>query len=317
MNHTGQAEQRLSDLCGAKAFLVPSCTAALEIAFRLTIEPGDEVIIPSWAFPSCANAVILAGGTPVFVDVGPNNNITAIDVHQALSRKTKAVLFLHYGGFCGRELDEIIKLTKSRGIYVIEDAAQAIGSWKLSGDIGCMSFHYTKNIQCGQGGALFVKNGFIDRTERMVHCGTDKLKFYRGEQDYYSWLEVGSQQIMSEYQAEVLNAQLDRLSDITLARMNVWRVFKGSCPEKCQPFSNNGHFFWFLVENKWGLMRSMKTLGVRISSHFEALHNTVPGRKYGRAMNCRNSLMLEEKLLKLDTNITTEQAEISAKVLWQ
>jgi len=318
VNHTGKSEHLLADLCGGRTLLVPSCTAALELAFLMTLEPGDEVIMPSWAFPSCANAVILRGATPVFVDIDIDAEVHPELYRSAITRKTKAILVLHYGGRVTRRMGKIVEIARDHGIYVIEDAAQAIGPWKLNGDIGCLSFHYTKNIQCGQGGALVLRDEFVDRAERLVHCGTDKLRMYRGEQDGYKWLEVGSQQIMSEYQAEVLYEQLIRITEITEKRLKVWDIFKETAPMPRQPFSDNGHFFWFLKKDKWPYMRRMRDLQIRISSHFEALHNTPPGRKYGRTAGpCPNALRFESQLLKLDTSITEEEAKIAAEILWQ
>ena len=129
--------------------MVPSCTSALELACMMILEPGDEVIMPSWTFPSCANAVILRGAVPVFVDVDQNLNLDPVLVRHAVTHKTKAIMPIHYAGVLAN-MSEIILIANQYGLYVIEDAAQAIGNWKVSGDFGCLSFHYTKNVECGK-----------------------------------------------------------------------------------------------------------------------------------------------------------------------
>jgi dTDP-4-amino-4,6-dideoxygalactose transaminase len=316
MNHIGKAEKILTGLCGGKAFLTPSCTAALEISCLLTLSPGDEVIMPSWAFPSCANAIILRGAVPVFVDVDEYGNMTPEEVAVAISPQTKAIMPLHYAGVVSSQMRIIIKMAREHGLYVIEDAAQAINNWKVQGDIGCLSFHYTKNIQCGQGGAIIVNNpSLIERVERAIHCGTDKLKYYRGEQDYYNWLEVGSQQVISEYQAAVLVDELERVDEITARRKMIWDIYSNASGIKRD--SGNGHFFWFLTDNKWDEMDRLKEFGIKVSSHFEALHLTPPGMKHGVSHACPKSLMFEQQLLKLDTSVSTEEAEIAGQMIWQ
>lgn len=319
MSHTGKCEDFLSQECDGHAFLVPSCTAALELSCMMILEPGDEVILPSWAFPSCANAVILRGATPVFVDVDSNLNIDPEEVIKAITPKTKAIMPLHYAGV-KPQMDRIIAIAEKYGLYVIEDAAQAIGNWKIMGDFGCLSFHYTKNIQCGQGGAIVVKNErFLDRVKLMMHCGTDKYKFYNNERDRYDWLTVGSQYIMSEYAAEKLYDELQRIDEITDKRMSIWEIYSRCCPDHGHRAVEigNGHIFWFDMPDKWAWMTQMRMCGVKVSSHFEALHLTIPGRKYGRAVGPINTATRAMKrLVKLDTSVSEDSALTACEILW-
>lgn len=303
--------------CGGKVFLMPSCTAALELACMMILEPGDEVIMPSWTFPSCANAVILRGGIPVFVDVDENLNIDIPLVRHAITSKTKAIMPVHYAGVvCNMEA--INNIASESGLYVIEDAAQAIGNWKVSGDFGCLSFHYTKNIQCGQGGALIVNNPqFIEKAERMMHCGTTKAKFYRGETEGYEWLEVGSQYVMSEYQKDVLETNLAMLAQITAHRQKIWGIYNAAAKPDKATDPGNGHIFWCLEDNKWPFIRRMRNGGIKISSHYDALHTTIPGKRYGRAgSRIWRAVEAMDNLVKLDTSVTEEEAHRSCEVLW-
>lgn len=319
---TGKCETFLEKECApyGKVFMTPSCTSALELASLMILEPGDEVILPSYAFPSCANAIILRGAVPVFVDVDREHLISTLDIASAITEKTKAIMVLHYAGaVC--EMPPILELAERFGLYVIEDAAQAIGNWEVFGDFGALSFHYTKNIECGQGGALIVNNAqFIDKAEMTLQCGTDKARMYRGEQNFYSWLDVGTQQIMSEHLAKRLYDQLEQLNEITAQRQLIWNMYHDACtgvPLKAER-EGNGHFFWFYKTDKWDYMQRMIQGGIKISSHYEALHNTVPGKKYGRVGgSIVQSLMAEKFLVKLDTSVSKEDALVNSEVLWQ
>ena len=319
MTDNDWCEAFLTKECDGDAFLVPSCTAALELSCMMILEPGDEVIIPSWAFPSCANAVILRGAVPVFIDVDDNLNIDPNLIEQAITNKTKAIMPLHYAGVPA-EMDRINAIAKAYGLYVIEDAAQAIGNWKATGDFGCLSFHYTKNVECGQGGAIIVKNHqFLEKAKEMMHCGTDKLKFYAGKQPYYDWNGIGSQYVMSEHQAKVLRINLERLEDTTEQRRKVWSIYQRCAPKVAHAASEagNGHIFWFDVPDKWEWLKDMRQFNVPVTSHFDALHATVPGRKYGRAAGpIFNATRAMERLVKLNTGVFEDSAMIYAETVW-
>ena len=311
-------EQFLEKECNGKALLVPSCTAALELASFLLLRPQDEVILPSWAFPSCANAIIMRGAVPVFVDVDVNLNISPSKIIAAITPKTKAIMVIHYAGVMA-DMDRINTIAKAHGLYVIEDAAQAIGNWKLTGDIGCLSFHYTKNVDCGQGGAFLTADPDLwERAKIAAHCGTDKLKFYSGYQDYYSWLGVGSQYVMSEYQADVLRERLERLDEITEHRKKIWDIYSSNVSAgNAAKVRGNGHIFWFEMPDKWEWLKRMRQFGVGVTSHFDALHMTKPGREFGRASGpIHNATRAMQTLVKLNTGVSEDAALMNCELIW-
>lgn len=309
-------ESLLEKECGGKAFLTPSCTAALELACMMILDPGDEVIMPSWAFPSCANAVILRGGVPVFVDVDKDLNLDPLLVVEAITAKTKAVMTIHYAGVVG--MVELLSAICDRyGLYLIEDAAQAIGNWKVLGDFGCLSFHSKKNVSCGQGGALIVNNPlFIEKAERVGYCGTSWAAYTRDESKEWAWLEMGSKYLLAEPLQGILEEQLLRLDEITEHRKKIWTIYSNACPhpgiaaERAKQ-CGNGHIFWWLQHHKWDLV------GGDVTSHFEALHATIPGRKYGHVgSNCAESLKAQDMLLKLNTGVSESRALENCEALW-
>lgn len=285
----------------------------------LTIEAGDEVILPSWAFPSCANAVILRGAIPVFIDVNEDLNMDADLILGAITPRTKAIMPIHYAGVVC-DMTSINRLADMHGLFVIEDAAQALGNWTVSGDIGCLSFHKTKNVQCGEGGALIVRNpALLERAEIMRDCGTTKAKFRRGESDGYDWVDMGSSYLMSEFQAQYLWTELEQLDRITQHRRKIWQIYKDSCttPDHSERMGN-GHIFWYLDQDKWKTIARFRQMGIKASSHYEALHATVPGRRFGHAGSAIVMATLAmEQLIKLDTSVSEEEAHLSARLLWQ
>lgn len=302
-----ECERLLEAECGGKAFLVPSCTAALELSCRMVLNPGDEVIMPSWSHPSAASAVILAGGSPVFVDVNEDLNIDVCRIVEAITHKTKAILPVHYAGVVC-DMQSINDIAASYGLYVIEDAAQAIGNWKVSGDFGCLSFHEKKNVQVGQGGALIVRNqDFIDQVSVYQSMGTNRFK-----KPNWDWVGLGSSYLMSERLAELLHVELLKLPKITKSRQERWDYFN-SMPtmldvEKATK-RGNGHLFWFFVENKWDYLEA-KGSELKATSHFDALHMTIPGRKYGRVGgHITRATKAMRMLVKFDTNVPKTSAE--------
>lgn len=271
MDYVRECESLIEAECGGKAFLVTSCTSALEIACALTLKPGDEVILPSWAHPANVCAIVRAGAVPVFIDVDENLNL---DVSQiTVTPKTKAIMPLHYAGVVA---DSVKGIAEQYGLYVIEDAAQAIGNWKVRGDFGCLSFHKTKNIQCGEGGALIVNNpAFVEKAERYISWGTDKARFNRGEIKGWKWYGLGSSYSLSSYAAEHLYQELMDLETITTNRILKWHEYARlyPSPKHC----GNGHLFWMFVDDRDAFLKINKA-----TTHFEALHMTETGRKYGR-----------------------------------
>jgi dTDP-4-amino-4,6-dideoxygalactose transaminase len=287
------------------ALLTPSCTDALEmVAILIDIEPGDEVIMPSYTFPSTANAFVLRGGIPVFVDIRPDTlNIDEAKIEAAITSKTKAIVPVHYAGV-GCEMNVIMDIADKYNLYVIEDAAQGITSSykdKALGSIGHLaaySFHDTKNIICGEGGALLINDPkFVERAEIIREKGTDRSKFFRGQVDKYTWVDVGSSYLPSELTAAFLWAQFEKAEEITKKRLDIWHqyhagfeqceqqglVMRPTIPESC---IHNAHMY-FLLLNTAELcecfMEKMKDTGVAAISHYVPLHLALAGKKYGKA----------------------------------
>lgn len=299
-----ECEALLEKECGGKVFLVTSCTSALEIACALTLKPGDEVIVPSWGHPANVCSIVKAGGVPVFVDVDENLNIDPQKVLEAIGPRTKAIMTVHYAGVLAQDVTTI---AEQYGLYVIEDAAQAIGNWKVKGDFGCLSFHQTKNVQCGEGGALVVNNlAFLEKAESLIYWGTDKARFNRGEIQSWRFNEIGSSYVLSRYAAAHLYSELERLEEITRQRRNIWSVY-----ESCLGGRNigNGHLYWFEANNRDEILESARRHGIKATSHFDALHMTLPGRKYGRVGGPINrATRAWQRLVKLNTGVSEEEA---------
>lgn len=217
----------------ARALLTTSCTHSTEMAAILSdIKPGDEVIMPSYTFVSTADAVVLRGGGPVFVDIRPDTmNIDENLIENAITKKAKAIMPVHYAGV-SCEMDTIMDIANRHNLIVIEDAAQAIGSTYKGtacgtiGDYGCLSFHETKNLSMGEGGALLIQNSDnIERAEIIREKGTNRSKFWRGEIDKYTWVDAGSSYLPSELNAAYLYAQMNNYEEIQHFRMNAWHLY--------------------------------------------------------------------------------------------
>lgn len=288
----------------AKALLTNSCTAALEMAaLLLDIEPGDEVIMPSYTFVSTANAFVLRGATPVFVDIRPDTlNLDETQIAAAITNKTKAIVPVHYAGV-GCEMDVICDIAKRHGLKVVEDAAQgmmskykgrALGS---IGDLGTFSFHETKNIISGEGGALLVNDAaLISRAEIIREKGTNRSQFFRGEIDKYTWHDHGSSFLPGELISAFLWAQLEDAQAITDTRMHSWQYYhqqlaklelagvlrRPVVPEECQ---HNAHMYYVLLApdiDRQKVLDSMKQQGVHAVFHYVPLHSSTAGRRFGR-----------------------------------
>jgi dTDP-4-amino-4,6-dideoxygalactose transaminase len=288
----------------------------LELSCRLVLKPGDEVIVPSWTFPSTANAVILAGGIPVFIDVDQDLNLDAnyngIRIVKAITSKTKAIMPIHYAGVLAN-MSTINYIAEQYGLYVIEDAAQAIGDWKVSGDLGCLSFHSTKNVQCGEGGAIVVKNlALLERLQHLRYCGTTRAKTTT-----YEYVDVGTHALMSHYTAEHLHRELLRLPEITAHRRKIWSIYSSMSDGMKARQVGNGHLFWFFREHKWEWIKAWQKAGIKVSSHYDALHLTEPGKRYGRvARPITRAVSAMRHLVKLNTSVTEEEAMLASEVIW-
>jgi len=303
--YTKKCSELLGTYLGAKnVLLTHSCTAALEMAAILAaMQPGDEVIMPSYTFVSTANAFVLRGAIPVFVDIRPDTlNIDESLIKAAISPRTKAIVPVHYAGVAC-EMDAIMEIARQHGLLVIEDAAQALGSTyknrKLGaiGDLAAFSFHETKNIVSGEGGALAVNNPrFFERAEIIREKGTNRSRFFRGEVDKYTWVDVGSSYLPSELVAAFLFAQLQHIDEINSRRMAIWKRYESALqslendgfvtlpviPREC---THNAHMFYLLTRThseQVALLAAFKAKGVNAVFHYIPLHSTDAGRKFGR-----------------------------------
>jgi dTDP-4-amino-4,6-dideoxygalactose transaminase len=287
-----------------KVMLTHSCTAALEMAAILCdIQPGDEVIMPSFTFVSTANAFVLRGGRPVFVDIRPDTlNINEQLIEMAITPRTKAIVPVHYAGVpCA--MDEIMDIAKRHQLLVVEDAAQALLSRHKDcfigtiGHLGCVSFHETKNIISGEGGALLINDErFIEHAEIIREKGTNRAKFYNGEVDKYTWVDIGSSFLPSELIGAFLYAQLEQAEKIIARRCEIYRHYYEGLKHLYErefirlPFSredclNNSHIFYIITRSqaeRSELIAYLKQRAIWALFHYIPLHSSLAGMKYGR-----------------------------------
>jgi dTDP-4-amino-4,6-dideoxygalactose transaminase len=287
-----------------KALLTHSCTAALEMAAILAdIQPGDEIIMPSYTFVTTANAFVLRGGVPVFVDIRKDTlNIDESRIEEAITDKTVAIVAVHYAGV-GCEMDTIMEIARRRNLLVIEDAAQGLmASYKgralgSIGHMGTLSFHETKNITSGEGGALLINDErFVERAEIIREKGTNRSRFFRGEVDKYSWVDIGSSYLPGELIAAFLYAQLEEATDITNRRMAIWCQYhkeftktadRASCqlpivPEYCV---HNAHMYYILFRDlkyRTDFIAAMNEKEINTVFHYIPLHSSPAGQHYCR-----------------------------------
>lgn len=314
-----------------KALLTHSCTAALEMAMILVgIEKGDEVIMPSYTFVSTANAVCLRGGVPVFVDIDESS--LCLDhkfVEAAITDKTKAVVMVHYAGFIDR-VEEIQGICERHGLYLIEDAAQAMGSTYKGkpagsfGDLSAFSFHETKNIISGEGGVLGVNNpSMTERAEIIREKGTNRSKFFRGQVDKYTWVDIGSSFLPGELIAAFLFAQLENINALNARRLEIWKAYndffisveRSEClclpmvPDQCE---HNGHMYFVMFESKERreeFIGFMKSQGVMTPFHYVPLHSSPAGKDLSRASGSLEvTNKVSDRLVRLPLYIMSEQS---------
>ncbi|MDF3031848.1 MAG: TDP-4-keto-6-deoxy-D-glucose transaminase [Moraxellaceae bacterium] len=320
---TARCSQWLQAHTGSpKALLTHSCTAALEMtAILADISPGDEVIMPSYTFVSTANAFVLRGGVPVFVDVRPDTlNIDERLIEAAITSRTRAICVVHYAGVAC-EMDTILAIAAKHGLRVIEDAAQglmasyrgrALGS---IGDFGCISFHETKNVIAGEGGALLINEPqAVERAEIIREKGTNRSRFFRGQVDKYTWVDVGSSYLPGEIIAAFLFAQLEEAAAITKRRLDIWEAYheamaplerKGLLrrpivPADCQ---HNAHMYYVLLPDLETRTRAIDLLragGIHSVFHYVPLHDSPAGQRFARTHGeLPHTLAASERLLRL------------------
>lgn len=323
-----------------KALLTHSCTAALEMAAILTnVQPGDEVIMPSYTFVSTANAFALRGATPVFVDIRPDTlNIDETKIEDAITPRTKVVVPVHYAGV-SCEMDIIMDIARRHNLLVIEDAAQGIMSTykgRPLGSIGHMaalSFHETKNIISGEGGALLINDPrFVVRAEMIREKGTNRSQFFRGQVDKYTWVDIGSSYLPGEIVAAFLWAQMEDAEAINKRRLNIWanyhqwfaslenaeKVQRPIVPRECM---HNAHMYYLLtpsLELRTTLIERLKTKGIHTVFHYIPLHSSPRGQTVGRVVgDMTNTDNTSERLVRLPLWLGLEewQNEVIQNVL--
>ena len=302
---TKQCNEWLEQRTGChKALLTHSCTAALEMAAILAdIQPGDEVIMPSYTFVSTANAFVLRGGVPVFVDIRPDTlNIDETLIEAAITARTKAIVPVHYAGVAC-EMDTIMDIARAHNLLVIEDAAQGVmATYKgkalgAIGHLGTLSFHETKNLTSGEGGALLINDPKLAvRAEIIREKGTNRSQFFRGQVDKYTWVDIGSSYLPGEIIAAFLWAQMEEAESITGKRLDIWQHYHDALvsletagklrrpiiPEGCL---HNAHMYYILLDSldeRTALMKKLKKHGVNSVFHYVPLHSAPAGLKYGR-----------------------------------
>ena len=314
----------------AKALLTHSCTAALEMAALLAdVRSGDEVIMPSYTFVSTANAFVLRGAVPVFVDVRPDTlNLDEKLVEAAITPKTRAIVPVHYAGVAC-EMDALMDIARRHGLLVIEDAAQGVmSSYKgrplgSIGDLAAVSFHETKNVISGEGGALLVNNPrYAERAEIIREKGTNRSQFFRGQVDKYTWVDVGSSYLPGEIIAAFLWAQMEEVDAITRRRLAMWGTYhqwfadaertgklrRPVVPGHC---GHNAHMYYVLLpdlDHRSAAISKLKSLGVHSVFHYVPLHSAPAGLKYGRVHgDLRVTDDVADRLLRLPMWVGLEE----------
>jgi dTDP-4-amino-4,6-dideoxygalactose transaminase len=315
---SAQCQQWLQKRTGcAAALLTHSCTAALEMSAILAgIAPGDEVIMPSYTFVSTANAFVLRGGVPVFIDIRRDTlNIDESLVEAAITPRTRAIVAVHYAGV-GCEMDALLALARKHSLFLIEDAAQAImASYRGAplgsfGRLATLSFHETKNIGSGEGGALLINDpGLVERAEIVREKGTNRSRFFRGEVDKYTWVDIGSSYLPGEIVAAFLRAQMEEADAITRRRMAVWDsyhaafaplelaglVTRQQVPGHC---THNAHMYYLLLPDldaRTLFIEQLRQRGIHAVWHYVPLHSSPAGRVHGRA---HGSLAITDEISK-------------------
>lgn len=315
-----------------KALLTHSCTAALEMAAILAdIQPGDEIIMPSYTFVSTANAFVLRGGIPVFVDIHPDTlNIDETKIEAAITPRTKAIVPVHYAGVAC-EMDSIMDIAQRHNLLVIEDAAQAVMSTYKGkplgaiGHLGAYSFHETKNIISGEGGALLINDDrFAERGEVIREKGTNRSQFFRGQVDKYTWVDIGSSYLPGEVIAAFLWAQMEEAESITQKRLDIWQQYHEAfaslenagklrrpiIPRDCR---HNAHMYYILLENleeRTDVIARLKTQGVNAVFHYVPLHSSPAGKKHSRTSGeLTHTINLSDRLLRLPLWVGMNEAQ--------
>jgi dTDP-4-amino-4,6-dideoxygalactose transaminase len=316
----------------ARALLTHSCTAALEMAaLLLDLVPGDEIIMPSFTFVSTANAFVLRGARPVFVDIRPDTlNIDERLIEAAITDRTRAIVPVHYGGV-GCDMDAIMDIARRHNLVVIEDAAQGflaryrnrpVGS---IGHLAALSFHETKNVISGEGGALLINDArFRVRAEILWEKGTNRSQFLRGEVSRYTWVDIGSSFLPGELIAAFLWAQLESAHEMTTARLRLWNQYASGCvgleafgvrcPSVPDYASHNAHLFYLLLPatiSRAEVLTDLNNRGINAIFHYVPLHDSGGGRRYGRVASRMDvTTDLSNRLIRLPLWVGLTPSEV-------
>jgi dTDP-4-amino-4,6-dideoxygalactose transaminase len=331
---TRAATAKLKRITGAQhALLTTSCTHALEMAgLLLELGPDDEVIVPSFAFTSTATAMALRGATCVFADIDEHGNIDPDSVQAAITRHTRAIVVIHYGGVAA-EMDRLLALADAHGLAIIEDTAHGLGgSWRgrplgAIGTIGALSFHDTKNVHCGEGGAILLGDDILmARAEIIREKGTDRARFLRGAVDKYSWQDIGSSYLPSEFNAAVLDAQLSEFDGIQAGRFRVWHTYAAALPDwaarnDVRPMrvpadrEHTAHLFYLRIpteQRRDDLIDHLRAHGISAPFHYVPLDSSPAGLKLGRTPSpCIRTAEFSSTLMRLPLwpGLTDEQVD--------
>lgn len=328
----------LQDRLGAASVqLTPSCTSALEMAALLAgVEAGHEVLMPSFTFVSTANAFVLRGATPVFVDIRPDTlNLDEALLENAITDRTRAIVPVHYAGVAC-DMDAIMSVADRHSLIVIEDAAHALLANHRErplggiGQLGTLSFHETKNVICGEGGAMLVNDpSLVERAEIVQEKGTNRSQFFRGQVDKYTWVDVGSSFLLSDINAAFLYAQLERAEWMTARRMDLWNRYQAGFaeleaaglvrrPVVPDGAEHNAHLYYLLVETEAvrdDLIATLADRGIHCVFHYVPLHSAPAGRRLGRmgtAMEVTDDL--SARLLRLPLWVGMEHTQVERVV---
>ena len=340
---TKLASRKIERITGAgSALLTGSCSHALDMSMQLIgVGPGDEVILPSFTFPSAANAIVLAGATPVFVDCEPETgNVDTDAVLAAVTERTRAVIVMHYGGV-PVNLEPLLALNE-RGIAIVEDNAHGLGVQSHLGQLGTigsfgtLSFHATKNLQAGEAGSLLVNDErFALQAEIVREKGTNRSQFLRGQVDKYTWVERGSSYLPSEYTAAILDAQLDAFDEIQMKRIAVWNRYAAELAEWAEATGvtlmrpaggvHAAHMFFVLTPtatDQQNLLAHARSVGVQATFHYQPLHRSPAGERYGRTHGeLASTVDFASRLVRLPlwTGMSSAQIDrvISAVTTWR
>jgi len=320
--YTRRCESLLRELLGSRVLLTTSCTHALEMAaLLLDIQPGDEFILPSFTFVSTANAFVLRGARPIFVDIRPDTlNIDETRIAAAITPRTRAIVVMHYAGV-SCDMDAILEIARNHGLPVIEDNAHGLfGAYRdrplgTFGALATLSFHETKNVFCGEGGALILNDAALEsRAEVLREKGTDRSRFFRGEVDKYTWVDAGSSYVPADVLAAFLLAQLEKRESVQEARRTLWIRYRDelaswvrergyalpTVPPECSPAYHLFHLVLNSAEERSAFIEHMRGRGIQAIFHYIPLHNSPMGMRLGgRPGDCPVAESVSERLVRL------------------